>query len=142
MKAKVTEQVFNTVKLMTKGGATITQCCEATGTCPATVSIMRKANTYEEYKELMHKNSGGYKKKLKREAELKALETALEESKTAPEEPVPQVVEHHETITLIANQYLAEELKKQTELLTLINNKLTLIAEDLGCFRDEKISNG
>ena len=134
---KVTEQLFETVKLLTKGGATIAQCVTATGVCNATVTYIRRAETFEDYKDIVLKCSGGHKQKLKREADLKALEEAKPEP---PKEEPTKPVEHHQTITLIANQYLAEEIKKQTELLSLINNKLTLIAEDLGCFRDERTS--
>ena len=145
---KVTEQVFNTVKFMVKGGASISQCAEAIGISTVTVSYIKRSETYENYKKLMYENSGGYKKKMKaireREEAIKAEkaekeEENKEEHKEEPKQESTQPVEHH--ITLVANQYMAEQLKKQTELLTLINNKLTLIAEDLGCFKEDRVSN-
>ena len=45
--------------------------------------------------------------------------------------PEPQVIEHRQTVTLVANQYLMEEVKQQTELLKLISNKLAYIVEQL-----------
>ena len=135
---KVTEQVFDTVKFMVKGGASISQCSKAVGVCPATISFIKRAETFEEYRELMYRNSGGYKKRLKKEAEAKpVVEEKKEEKVEPPVKAEPQVVEHR--ITLVANQYMTEQLQKQTELLTLINNKLTLMCEELGCFKDERI---
>ena len=135
---KVTEEVFETVKLLCKGGASIDKCASITGLSHATITYIKRANTYEEYKDIVYKNSSGYKNKLKKEEEAKAIK---EKEATVPKEeeaPTPHVVEHHQTVTIVADQYMAEQLKKQTELLTLINNKLTLIAEDLGCFKEDK----
>ena len=42
-----------------------------------------------------------------------------------------QVVEHRQSVTLVANHYMAEALNKHTELLTLINNKLANIMENM-----------
>ena len=131
-KPKVTEELFQTVKCMLKGGATLAKCGEATGLSVPSISFIKNTDTLEKYREAVLQS----KRKRKNAGE----ETVQKEE--AKETPVPQVVEHHQTITLIANQYIADQMKKQTELLTLINNKLTLIAEDLGCFRDERISNG
>ena len=47
------------------------------------------------------------------------------------EQPQVQVVEHKQTITMVANHYMMEQLQKQTELLTLIGNKLAVIIDDL-----------
>ena len=132
----VTEQVFDTIKFMVKGGATINNCCAATGLCPATVSYIKRAKSYEEYKRILTEIND--KKKAKKKAEAQPKEDVK------PETPAPAHVEEKPTqiidyrITLVANQYMAEQLKKQTELLELINNKLALIAEDLGCFREDK----
>lgn len=150
---KITEEVFDMIKLMLESGASQTKIARVMGISSATATYIKRANTYTEYKEIMLNASGGHKKKVKREEEAKkaeeeakkAEEEAKEEVVADKEEPKPepatQVIEHRETISLIANQFIAEQMRKQTELLTLINNKLTLIAEDLGCFRDEKASN-
>lgn len=134
---KVTAQVFDTVKFMVKGGASIAQCAKSIGVCPATISYIKRAETYDEYRSIMLNASGGHKQKLKKEAEQKAMNEKEEEVKQNPVKEEPQIVEHR--ITLVANQYMTEQLQKQTELLTLINNKLTLMCEELGCFKDERI---
>jgi hypothetical protein len=38
---------------------------------------------------------------------------------------------HEQSVTVIANHYMAEQLQKQTELLTLISNKLAFIVDEL-----------
>ena len=135
-KNKVTEEIFNTVKYMTKGGASIKQCCTATGLSNATMTYIRRAETFDEYKDIIYKTSDGYKKKMKELMKENKPEEPEKEAVTNEPKSVPQ-----QSIVMVANQYMAEQLAKQTELLTLINNKLTLIAEDLGCFRDVKSGN-
>lgn len=135
---KVTEQVFDAVKFMVKGGASISKISSAMGLSTVTISYIKRANTYEEYRKVLHVVN---EKKKERKAGKKtgnATPMIKPEEKRAEEKvEIPQVVDYR--ITLVANQYMAEQLAKQTELLTLINNKLTLIAEDLGCFKEEKI---
>lgn len=140
-RTKVTEELFNMVKIMTKGGATLAQTAKAFGISSVTVTYIRRANTYAEYKEIMLSASGGHKAKVKREAEEKEKEATAPKEEPKEHEATHETAQKPSTIMLVANQYIAEQLKKQTELLTLINNKLTLVAEDLGCFRDEKIAN-
>lgn len=45
--------------------------------------------------------------------------------------PSVQVVEHRQSIVVQANHYMMEELKKQTETLKLISNKLAFIVDEL-----------
>ena len=139
---KVTEEIFDTVKFMVKGGASISKCSKTLGLCPATISYIKRAKTFEEYRQIVQETN------LKKIAKRKGLTAEKPEPQTVEEHKeeikeevtaTPQTIEYH--VTLVANQYMAEQLKKQTELLTLINNKLTLIAEDLGCFREEKLNN-
>jgi len=124
---KVTEKVFERVKLLQKGGMSSAETAEALGLGKSTVGFIRKASKFDEYNNIIIEN---HKKNDKRKAKTPA------EEPTPVEEPV-QIMEHR--ISIVANQYIMEQMRKQTELLTLINNKLTLIAEDLGCFKDEPI---
>lgn len=131
MVRKVTEKVFEMVKVLQKGGMSAVATAESLNLGRSTVGFIRKANTFDEYNNTIIEN---HKRKMAKRNAVKKVE---EEVKPVEKEQ-PKVVEHHQTISLVANQYLMEQLCKQTELLTLINNKLTLIAEDLGCFRDIK----
>ena len=139
--SKVTLNIYNAVKIMLKAGATNKEIAQYMGLSATTIGYIKASESYEEYKQIAYESSGRYKKMMKaikaKEAEEKKNEQTKEES-PVKEETTPQVVEHRQTVTLVANHYMAEEMKKQTELLTLINNKLTLIAEDLGCFKEVK----
>lgn len=42
-----------------------------------------------------------------------------------------QVVRHEQTVTIVANHYMAEEMQKQTKLLETISKKLAAIIDDL-----------
>ena len=131
---KITKSMFKAIKLLINSGSPKKEVMEDMGISSATFSHIKNAETYEEYKNIVYMTSGSYRKKM---AQQKAEEKAKEETKpVAPSEP--QVVEHRQTVIVQATHYMESELKKQTELLALINNKLTLIAEDLGCFKEEK----
>lgn len=43
----------------------------------------------------------------------------------------PQTVSHEHSVTIVANHYMAEELRKQTKYLEIISNKLAFIVEEL-----------
>ena len=51
--------------------------------------------------------------------------------KDAKKDPDVQIVEHRQSVTLIANQYMAMELQKQTKFLELLNNKVAFIVDEL-----------
>ena len=42
-----------------------------------------------------------------------------------------RVIRHEQSVTIVANHYMAEEMKKQTELLELISRKLAFIVDEL-----------
>jgi hypothetical protein len=61
----------------------------------------------------------------------KTAEKPKEAEELKPVEAPPQVVEHRQSVTVIANHYMMEQLQEQTRLLTLISNKLAFIVEQL-----------
>lgn len=71
------------------------------------------------------------KAKEEKEKEVAKEVNAVPASEPIKEEPVTQVVEHRQSITLMANHYLMEEVKKQTQLLTIISNKLAFVVDEL-----------
>lgn len=137
-KMKVTKGIFDAVKTLTKGGASIDECAKYMGISSATVSRIRQAENFEEFQQARRLAAIAAKK---REQEKKAREKQPEKpaenhdpvSKPAeqPAQPVPQVIEHRQTVTVQATHYMMEEMKKQTELLKLISNKLAFIVEQL-----------
>ena len=56
---------------------------------------------------------------------------AARNAKKKEEKKDVQIVEHRQSVTIVATQYMAEEMKKQTELLKLISNKLAFIVDEL-----------
>lgn len=112
----VTESVFKAIKLMLAGGATQKEISELLKVGASVVSTAKKAETFEEYKELMNNTFSARKK-------------AQQKEPTAP--PVPQVIEHRQTIQVQATHYLTEELREIKELLKGMSNKIAFIVEDL-----------
>ena len=130
---KITATVFDAVKVLLKGGATVTQCAEYMKISHSAVSLIKKSETYEEYKQNCYMTSASYRKKMAaihaKEAEKKETAPAAEPEKK--EEPPVQVVEHRQTITVQATHYMLTEQQKTNELLTLISNKLAFIVDEL-----------
>ena len=119
-KPKVTEKMFKAIKLLLKSGETTVGIAEYMGISDSTVSNIKNSETYEEYRHKVYVSSGAYRKKMaamkaKEEKEKKAKEVA-EEVGAVPaselkkeEQPATQVVEHRQSITLMANHYLMED---------------------------------
>lgn len=135
---KVTETMFNAVRTLLKGGATLKECSEYMGISTSSISLIKNSETYEEYKHKMYLMSGSYRKKMaaiekekQKEAEKVAKEVgAVPASDLVKKEP-EQVVEHRQTVVVQASHYMLEEQKKTNELLELISKKLGRIIDDL-----------
>lgn len=135
---KVTETMFNAVRTLLKGGATLKECSEYMGISTSAISLIKNSETYEEYKHKMYLQSGSYRKKMaaiekakQKEAEKVAKEVgAVPASDLVKKEP-EQVVEHRQTVVVQASHYMLEEQKKTNELLELISKKLGRIIDDL-----------
>ena len=142
---KVTKGVFDAVKILIAGGAKVGEVCKYMKISDTTFYIIRDSETYEEYQQyvadkIAKQNAA---RAARRDAEKKqAAQEAAEKVgavkaadliEKQPETPVvqPQIIEHRQSVTLMANHYLMEEVKKQTELLTVISNKLLYIVEQL-----------
>jgi len=118
---KITPGIFNAVKRLQACGATVKEVMEYFTLSDSTVRRCFNSETLEEY-----------------EAETAVRASALRRSavkkQNEPETlPVQQEVihKHEQSVTVIANHYMAEQLQKQTELLTLISNKLAFIVDEL-----------
>lgn len=98
----MTEEKFNHIKILLKGGATQEQAAEIAGVCTATVCRVGKAATWADYQ-----NRG---KKAEQKTEQKA--------------PTHEIV-------VQASHYMNEELRNANETLRLIKNVLTALYEEL-----------
>ena len=110
----LTKERYEAIICMLRGGATDEVIKTSMGINDTTLTRVKKSNgSWEEYRRLHGEHMQNVaQKKVKKD-------------------PEPQIVETRQSVTIVANQYMAEQLKKQTELLTLISNKLANIMENI-----------
>ena len=115
---KVTPGIFAAAKRLQASGASLNEVCEYFNLSDRTVYRIFNNETFEDY------NADTWEKR----QQAKAI--AVKEKE---QEPAVQVVrhEHEQSVTIIANHYMAEELKTQSRLLELISNKLAFIVDEL-----------
>lgn len=129
-KASVDKRMFDCIKMLLENGASYEECATFMKVGLSTVGRIKAAETFEEYRQQMNVAALKYRQNKKAKLEEKASsEAVVVEEK--PKEPQPQVVEHRQSVTIQATHYMEMELKKHTELLTLISNKLAYIVEEL-----------
>ena len=147
---KMTETKYNAIKLILQGGASTAEAAKYMQVSDATVYRIKSSETFEEYTQMMAAQTLAWKKKRaaikakeKAAAEHAAAEhaaKAAENRRTIPAEflpqpapqitpAVPQEVKH--TVQVQATRFMEEQMRKQTELLTIICNKLGVIIDDL-----------
>ena len=121
-KKKMTQNLFNCVKRLLKDGASAKEIAEYLDLSTSTIWRVRDSETLEEYD-----NNTKVRTAQARAIAAKGRENAAEQT---PQQ-VEHIHHHEQSVTVIANHYMAEELRKQTELLTTISNKLAYIVDDL-----------
>lgn len=115
MKAKVTENLFKAAKTLIKGGATNKEIAEYLCISAWTVNEIKNSEDYTEYRNSINARYADRKK---------ATSSQIQSTET-------NIVEHRQSITVQATHYVEMEIKKQTEILTLISNKLAYIMENV-----------
>lgn len=145
---KMTETKYNAIKLILEGGASYAEAAKYMQVSEATVGRVKSSESFEEYNAMMAAQTLAWKKQ---RAAIRAKEkAAAEKAAKAAEKPqdkpqdtpaavpqvasqitpaVPQEVKH--TVQVQATRFMEEQMKKQTELLTIICNKLGAIIDDL-----------
>ena len=114
----LTEQNYDLINYMIKGGATDQEIIENFKITEGTLSRVKKSKgNYEEYKKIHGNEVLGNRR-----------EKTNKEDKANKEE---KVIRHEQSVTIVASHYMAEEMKKQTELLGLISRKLAFIVDEL-----------
>lgn len=98
------ENKYDAVKKLSAHGMMPKEINEITGVGVSTINKIKISANYAEYREATSAGKYSLKKK---------------------EEPKPQ------TVTVVAERFLMEEVKKQTELLTTISAKLAFIVDEL-----------
>lgn len=136
-KAHITSNMFNAIKIMLNGGATGKEVEEYLGVSDSTVSRIKKAETFEEYRQMCAATHAYYLKKKAKEEQKKAEQEqkAKEAAEQVDMNSAPQKQEYQKpvvhSVTIQATHYMMEEMQKTNDLLKLINNKLGAIIDDL-----------
>ena len=123
---KITIGLYNAVKRLQDDGATVKEVMEYFNLSDSTVRRCFNAETFSDYEN-------------ETAARARQLRASAAKKQNEPAVPVHQEVihKHEQSVTVIANHYMAEQLQKQTELLPLISNKLAFIVDEL-CGTAEK----
>jgi len=116
-KNPLTQKKYSAIKIMLKAGTPVSEIVEYMEVSESVIYRVKNTEDYDEYQQS------------RRTAAImaKGRENAAEQT---PQQ-VEHIHHHEQSVTVIANHYMAEELRKQTELLTTISNKLAYIVDDL-----------
>ena len=114
-KRKITEQTFDVIKKLIKGGASATEICEYLQISLNSYYKVKSCESYAEYDDYVA---------------MKSAEKADYQHKKKGEQ-TPPVDDHRQTVQIIAPHYMTEELREIKEVLKVISNKLAFIVEDL-----------
>ncbi|MER2056244.1 MAG: hypothetical protein ABTB30_13255 [Clostridia bacterium] len=136
MATKMTDKLFRAVKIMIAGGATSTEISEYFNISLSSISRVRQAESFEEYR-VMQAATYGKRKPAKTQDASKQSEVVIPAAPQNPpmQQPAPaqqpQVVEHRQTVTIQATHYMMQEMKRTNELLELISRKMAYIVDQL-----------
>jgi hypothetical protein len=119
---KLTAGQFKAIKTLLRGGATQKEAAEYMQVSTNTAFWVNKAETFEEYQQIIAESHLAQK----RVAAMKAKETAKAEEK--PQEIVKEV---RQSVTIQATHYMMQKLDETNALLKLISEKLAFIVDDL-----------
>ena len=122
---RITESIYNAVKMILKGGATAQETADAMGISVNSVYRINKSGTYAEYVNLAYMNgSARYREATKQEAE--------QETEQKAEEIVEPLKQQGGTLSA-GYQFnrIYEALKEQNEILRLLSNKVAFIVDEL-----------
>lgn len=114
-KPSLTAKKYNAIKIMLNAQTPVSEISEYMEVSDSVIYRVKNTQNFEEYQ-----NN-------RRTAAIFA------NSKNAAADPqqVEHIHHHEQSVTIIANHYMAEELRKQSELLTIISNKLAFIVDEL-----------
>lgn len=113
----LTFQKYNAIRILLESGETVEVIADTFQCRKETVLIVKRCETYEQYKQECNV--------LKFQAKAKKRQEKMESNTGNAGMNIGQ-------IKIEATHYMMEELRKNNELLTLISNKLTSIMEELG----------
>jgi hypothetical protein len=134
---------YDAIRIMLQSGADLEEAAKTMEVTVSTAKAVKSTNSYEDCLQQIRANvylaRDAYWRKKKEKAAKAAAKTAAKaepkETQTpAPQAPAPRVAPRETilpTVTLVANHYLMEEIRKQTELLRTISAKVGWLVEEL-----------
>ena len=111
---KITDSVFWAAKTLFKGGASNKEVCDYLKLSSYTVNFIKKAETPEEYRNMVFAAHNPKPKKAESEIQTPA-----------------QIIEHRQSVTIQATHYMETELRAHTEILKCISAKLANMMENM-----------
>lgn len=136
-KGKINVTLFNAVKICLESGNSVAQTAKFMKLSCDVVAMIRDAENLDEYRALMtiKCNKAKQARAAKRAAQAvkQVVKQAAEEKPQGvdPGNAVPQAQEVRQVVTVQATRFMEEQMKRQTELLTVISQKLAAIIDDL-----------
>lgn len=114
-KPSLTSKKYTAIKIMLNAQTPVSEISEYMEVSESVVYRVKNTQDFEEYQQ----------------SRRTAAIFATNKSAAADPQQVEHIHHHEQSVTIIANHYMAEELRKQTELLTIISNKLAFIVDEL-----------
>lgn len=127
----ITKKMYDAAKILQKGGADRKEIADYLTISISSVDRILSSDSFDDFQ-----NANKARAFMARKAAEEKKQAKIQPVAQTVEEPVQVVTQevihkHEQSVTVIANHYMAEQLQRQTELLTLISNKLAFIVDEL-----------
>ena len=134
---------YDAIRIMLQSGADLEEAAKTMDVSVSTAKAVKSTNSYEDCLQQIRGNiclaRDAYWRKKKEKAAKAAAKAAVKADPTEMQTSAAQAPVHREapketilpTVTLVANHYLMEEIRKQTELLKTISAKVGWLVEEL-----------
>jgi len=128
-KQKIDQKRFDAVKIMLESGATGPEIVKYMGISTWSVDKIKKAETFQEYKDILAAIALNQKKKNEKAVTEKSEN--VENDNAAHLAQQTQIVEHRQNVTVQTTYYVSQKLDKICELLTAVSSKLAFVVDEL-----------
>ena len=108
---------YNAIRALLESGAQVEEIAKMMEVAPSTVLIVKKEKSFADCINALNANM--------------YLARAAKKEKNEQKQQILQREAEKPSVTLLANHYLMEEMRKQTELLKTISAKLAFIVDEL-----------
>lgn len=132
---KLTENQFNAVKILLRGGAAVAEAADYMKLSENTIRRIKSSETFRDYQQMLAEIALSMSRA--RAAKKAKAEKAKADHEPKPVEPEKKTDQEKkaysvpQAVTMMPSHEAREWMRKQTELLTLISDKLAYIVEML-----------